>query len=310
MHFSEPRGAAHTGGAAEPAPTSPAVPRLILGRRLQALRRAQYLSRAEAAEALRVDAAVVARLERGRTGVPVRDVADLLTIYGVVEEAERDVLLALAERADTPGWWHEFDDVVPAWLHPYLGLEQAASVIRCFEPQYVPGLLQTEEYARHVVSHPRLRVEQAQLDRRVELRMRRGRVLDRRGGPHLWAVLDEAVLRRPVGGPAVMAAQLRHLVEMGDLPHVTVQVLPFSTGQAATDGPCTLLRLPAGELPDTVYLEQLRSARYVETPDEVEYYRHLIDCLVTDSEPPSVSRALLLEAAAEYAARRSPLRTV
>ncbi|MBO8196260.1 helix-turn-helix domain-containing protein [Streptomyces oryzae] len=276
------------------------MPRMVLGIRLRRLREAQYISRREAAEAIRVTHQRIQDLEQGRIGCALRDVADLLTIYGVTDESERAVLTALAQQANTPGWWHDFQGVVPHWLHTYLGLEQAASVIRTYEVQFVPGLLQTREYARAVIELVREEEPEAGIRRRVELRMQRQQILYGPRAPHVWAVIDEAALRRPVGGAATMRAQLRHLCAMSELPHVTVQVMPFSAGgHAAAGGPVTLLRLPEGELPDVVYLEQLHSATYLEDDADIEAYRRVTDRLVTRSMPPSQTRDMLRQIADE-----------
>ncbi|NGO69070.1 helix-turn-helix domain-containing protein [Streptomyces boncukensis] len=286
--------------ALEGAGASPAVPRLVLGTRLRRLREAQFLTREDAGEAIRVPASRISELECGRTGFPRRDVDDLLRIYGMHDESERSVLLTLADQANVPGWWHSYHGAVPDWLHPYIGLEQSASVIRSYEVQFVPGLLQTREYARAVIELAHGDEPEACVQRRVALRMRRQQILYGPRAPHLWAVIDEAALRRPVGGPATMRAQLRHLVAVSELPHVTVQVMPFSAGgHAAAGGPVTLLRLPVAELPDVAYLEQLNGAAYVEDEPDIESYRHVIDCLVTSAQPPAATRELLQRLAAE-----------
>ncbi|MFE0874044.1 helix-turn-helix domain-containing protein [Streptomyces smyrnaeus] len=287
-------------GSTDGGGASPAVPRMVLGIRLRRLREAQYISRREAAEAIRVTHQRIRDLEQGRTGCALRDVADLLTIYGVTDESERAVLTALAEQANTPGWWQSFQGVVPRWLHTYLGLEQAASVIRTYEVQFVPGLLQTGEYARAVIELLHDEEPEAGIQRRVDLRMRRQQILYGPRAPHVWAVIDEAALRRPVGGTATMRAQLRHLSAMSELPHVTVQIMPFSAGgHAAAGGPVTLLRLPESELPDIVYLEQLHSATYLEDDADIEAYRRVTDRLVTRSMPPSQTREMLRQIADE-----------
>ncbi|NSC24876.1 helix-turn-helix domain-containing protein [Streptomyces albus subsp. chlorinus] len=287
-------------GTGEGAAASPAVPRRVLGIRLRRLREAQYISRREAAEAIRVTHQRIEDVEHGRTGCALRDVADLLTIYGVTDESERAVLTALAQQANTPGWWQAFRGVVPAWLHTYLGLEQAASVIRTYEVQFVPGLLQTAEYARAVIELAHEEEPEAGIQRRVDLRMRRQQILRGPRSPHVWAVIDEAALRRPVGGAAVMRAQLRHLVAVSELPHVTVQIMPFSAGgHAAAGGPVTLLRLPESELSDVVYVEQLDSACYLEDETDIEAYRRVTDRLVTRSLSPADTRGMLHRIAEE-----------
>ncbi|MCX4974087.1 helix-turn-helix transcriptional regulator [Streptomyces sp. NBC_00620] len=272
----------------------PAVPRMVLGARLRRLREHQNISREVAGEAIRASQSKISRLEWGRHGFKMRDVADLLTLYGVTDDAERATLLALAEQSNTSGWWQPYNDVVPAWMQAYLGAEQAASVIRCFEPQAVPDLLQTPDYARAAIrlTHPGADAEET--DRRVTLRMKRRQTLHRQRGPQLWAVIDEAALRRPVGGAGTMRAQLRHLLEICQLPHVTVQIMSFlAGGHAAARGPVTIVRLPGGQLPDMVYLEQLASALYPDKPAEIEYYWDVMNRLVVAAESPDATRTIL-----------------
>ncbi|MFE9765679.1 helix-turn-helix domain-containing protein [Streptomyces sp. NPDC005808] len=272
----------------------PTVPRMVLGARLRRLREERNISRETAGEAIRASQSKISRLEWGRHGFKMRDVADLLTLYGVTGEAERATLLALAEQSNTAGWWQPYSDVVPAWMQAYLGAEQAASLIRCFEPQVVPGLLQTSDYARAAVrlTHPSASVEE--IERRVTLRMKRQQVLHRQRGPQLWAVIDEAALRRPVGGIATMRAQLLHLMEICQLPRVTVQIMSFlAGGHAAVRGPVTIVRLPGDQLPDMVYLEQLASALYPDKPAEIEYYWDVMNRVVVEAESPDATRTIL-----------------
>ncbi len=276
-------------------PRGPAVPRLVLGERTRKLREAQYISRQEAGEAIKTSDVTIAQLERGRSGFQERDVTDLLSIYGITDETEVATMRALAAQTNAPGWWHTYHDVVPEWFQTFLGLEQAAGVIRSYEVQFVPGLLQTPEYARAVIALGHPRATEEELGRRVELRMLRQRILHSRQPPHLWAVIDEAALRRPFGGPETMRGQLEHLIAACALPHVTVHVMPFAAGgHAAAGGPVTLLRLPQRELPDVIYLEQLLGAGYPAEREEVEHYRHVIDRLVTDAAPASRTRSILL----------------
>jgi transcriptional regulator with XRE-family HTH domain len=276
-------------------PAGPAVPRLVLGERLRKLREAQYISRQEAGEAIKASDVAIAQLERGRSGFQERDVADLLTIYGITDKTEHATMQALAAQTNAPGWWHAYHDVVPDWFQSFLGLEQAAGVIRSYEVQFVPGLLQTPEYARAVITLGRPSAPEAQIRRRLELRMLRQRILHSTRPPHLWAVIDEAALRRPVGGPETMRGQLEHLIAVCGLPHVTVHIMPFeSGGHAAAGGPVTLLRLPERGLPDVIYLEQLIGATYPAEREEVEHYRHVIDRLVTHAAPARQTRSILL----------------
>ncbi|WP_436949952.1 helix-turn-helix domain-containing protein [Streptomyces sp. SudanB52_2052] len=270
------------------------VPRLALGARLRGLRQERGISRADAGHVIRASSSKISRLEAGRHGFKLRDVADLLTLYGVTDEAERATLLALAEQANTPAWWRYYSDVVPTWMQSYLGAEQAASLIRCYQVQRVPGLLQTADYARAAIrlAHPDAGAEE--IDRRLALRMTRQRILHRQPATQLWAVLDEAALRRPVGGIRVMRAQLRHLIEMCRLPQVTVQILPFHAGgHAAEGGPVTILRLPGGQLPDVVYLEKLTTALYPDRPAEIERYWDAMNRLVVEAESPDETPTIL-----------------
>ncbi|MFJ8464847.1 helix-turn-helix domain-containing protein [Streptomyces swartbergensis] len=272
----------------------PMVPRLALGARLRRLREERGIGRADAGHVIRASASKISRMETGRHGFKLRDVADLLTLYGVTDEAERATLLALAEQANTPAWWQYYSDVVPTWMQTYLGAEQAASVIRCFQVQRVPGLLQTADYARASIriAHPDAGAEE--LDRRVALRMTRQRILHRQPATRLWAVIDEAALRRPLGGLDVLRAQLRHLIEICGLPQVTVQILTFrSGGHAAEGGPVTILRLPGGELPDVVYLEQLTTGLYPDRPAEIECYWDAMNRLVVEAESPDETPTIL-----------------
>lgn len=270
---------------AEPWRPGPTVPRMALGARLRVLREGSGLTRSEAGDAIGVSRSKISRLEHGRTGSKSHDVEALLTLYGVVGEAERGIVRTLAEQANTPGWWHPYSDVIPPYMHDYLGAEQAADVIRGYEVQFVPTLLQTPAYAREVV---RLRAPEADADeveRRVELRIRRQEVLDRPTPPHLWYVVDESALRRPLGGPRLMREQLDHLAAMAQRPHVTVQLLPFASGgHPALCGSVTMLRLPGGQLPDMVYLEQLTSAVYPDKPSDVHRYWDVLNRLVVMAE--------------------------
>ncbi|WP_411147936.1 helix-turn-helix domain-containing protein [Streptomyces sp. A30] len=291
------KGAAHTPSGSEvlDGPSAgPMMPRLVLGARLRRLREERHISREAAGQVIRASRSKISRLEAGRHGFKLRDVADLLTLYGVSHEAERATLLALAEQANTTAWWQDYNDVVPAWMQAYLGAEQAAHLIRCFEVQRVPALLQTADYARAAVrlAHPGAGAEET--ERRVTLRMTRQRILHRQPAAQLWAVIDEAALRRPVGGISTMRAQLKHLIEICRLPQVTVQVMPFlAGGHTAESGPVTILRLPGGQLPDIVYLEQLVTALYPDRPSEIERYWDVMNRLVVEAESPDETPTIL-----------------
>lgn len=272
----------------------PTVPRLVLGARLRRLREERDVSRAAAGQVIRASRSKISRMEAGRHRFKPRDVADLLTLYGVTDDAERATLMALVDQANTPAWWQYYNDVVPAWMQTYLGAEQAASLIRCFEVQRVPALLQTPDYARASIRLAHPDASAREIDRRVTLRTTRRRILDRPSPTRLWAVIDEAALRRPVGGTRVMRDQLRHLIECCRLPQVSVQVLPFDAGAHAGEaGPVTILRLPGGELPDVVYLEQLTTALYPDRPAEIECYWDVMNRLVVEAESPDETPTIL-----------------
>nr|WP_307801542.1 MULTISPECIES: helix-turn-helix transcriptional regulator [Microbispora] len=273
---------------------SPTVLRLLLGTQLRRLRESKHIRLEEAGHAIRASHSKISRMELGRVGFRRRDVADLLTLYGVSDEAEREALLSLVAQANAPGWWHKYDDVLPSWFEAYVGLEQAASTIRCYEVQFVPGLLQTPEYAAAVVrlGHPDAPAEE--IERRVRLRMDRQELLARPDAPNLWAVIDEAVLRRPVGGPEVMRAQIEHLLEMVNLPRVTLQVIPFSAGgHAAAGGPFSILRFAGVGLPDVVYLEQLTSAIYLEKREDIDRYLAVMERLCIQARPLADTKRML-----------------
>lgn len=272
----------------------PTAPRLILGAQLRRLREARGISREAAAEVIRGSESKISRLELGKHRFKPRDLTDLLDLYGVTDGAERSVLLELGEQAGTPGWWHPYSDLVPAWFEPCLGLEQAARLIRGYEVRAVPDLLQTPDYARAELARRHPGETRERLARRLELRLQRQHVLTRPGGPQLWAILDEAALRRPAGGRSLMRAQFDHLIEISERPNVRVQVLPFSYGvHPASGSPITLLRLPGGDLPDVIFLEHHNDGIYPDRPADVHRYRELLDDLATGAAPPEQTPDIL-----------------
>jgi hypothetical protein len=233
-------------------------------------------------------------MELGRVGFKERDVADLLTLYGVSDGEARSAVMDLVDRANEPGWWHRFNDLLPTWFQAYVGLEEAATRIRTYEVQFVPGLLQTKEYARAVITAGAAGVGPAEIARRVDLRMERQRVLDRPDGPIFWAVIDEAALRRPIGGSDVMRGQLQHLLELMRLPGITIQVMPFSYGgHSAEGGAYSILRFGDKELPDVVYVEQLASALYLDKREEVDRYGEVMERLCAVSTTPEATVEIL-----------------
>ncbi|MEV6926041.1 helix-turn-helix transcriptional regulator [Dactylosporangium sp. NPDC051485] len=270
---------------------------MLLGAHLRRLREAQGVSREDAGWEIRSSESKISRMELGRVGFKERDVADLLTLYGVDDQEERTRLLALARDANNPGWWHRFGDVLPGWFQSYLGLEAAASLIRTYEVQFVPGLLQTQEYARSVVLLGHGRAKQDEIERRVELRMQRQQVLSRPDAPRLWVVVDEAALRRPIGGLDIMRGQIEALLEANtSLPNVRLQVIPFNAGgHAAAGGAFTILRFPDEDLPDVVYIEQLTSALYLDKRDDVDLYAEAMERLCVEARPPTETSKVLEE---------------
>ena len=293
-----------TGSAVEQIAASrqagPTAARMLVGGRLRQLRESAGITREAAAEEIRSSDSKISRLELGRTGFKRRDVADLLTFYGVTDDAERQALLELAKQANAPGWWQRYDDVIPSWYESYLGLEQAAAVIRNYALQLIPDLLQTEEYARSALRLTYPEDDSARLARRVALRVGRQQILRRPAPPRLWVVIDETALRRPIGSRATMRLQLDHLIEVAELPHITVQVLPFSTGgHPALGGAITFLRFAEGDLPDVVYLEQLITAVYMDKPNLVAPYWRVLNHLSLQAEQPAATAQILRRIRAE-----------
>ncbi|MEV4106218.1 helix-turn-helix transcriptional regulator [Nonomuraea sp. NPDC049695] len=273
-------------------PGSPTVLRILLGTQLRRLRTEKGISREDAGYSIRASHAKISRLELGQVSFKQRDVADLLTLYGVTDPAERDPLLALAKQANAPGWWHKYGDVLPAWFEVYIGLEGAASSMRTYENQFVPGLLQTPAYARAVIELAHERAPKAELDRRVAVRTTRQRRLE--SGLTVWAVIDEAVVRRTLGGPEIMRGQIAHLLDLTAERNVTVQIMPFDRGgHAAAGGPFSILRFPEPELPDVVYMEQLTSALYLDKPADSDHYMEVMDRLSIQAEEPKETRRFL-----------------
>ncbi len=274
----------------------PTVLRMILGSQLRRLREAAGVTPDQAAWELRASRSKISRMEHGRVKFKDRDVADLLTLYGVTEEKLRARMLASARDANAPGWWSKYGDLLPDWFEEYLGLEGAASVIRTFELQFVHGLFQTEAYARAVTLLGRKTAPAEEIDRRVSLRIKRQDILAGPEPPQVWSVMDESVLRRPVGGRAVMRAQLNHLEEMTCLPQVTIQVIPFGGGgHAAAGGSFTLLRFAEPELPDVVYIEQLTSALYLDDRQDIDHYLEVMNDLSTEALTPDRTTQFIAE---------------
>ncbi|WP_421110314.1 helix-turn-helix domain-containing protein [Streptomyces sp. NEAU-S77] len=273
---------------------SPTAMRLVLGNLLRRMRKQAGIEAEAAGKHIGGSEAKISRLERGHVACKEPDVMDLLVLYGVRDEQVLAGFAQMVHLSKQSGWWQRYDGVLPDWFGKLIGLQEAASVIRTYEVQLVPGLLQTADYARAVTRLGYPLAAQDEIDDRVDLRMNRRALLTRSEAPHLWAIIDEAALRRPVGGEQVMRAQMRHLVDMARLPSVRVQIAPLSEPRCAAAGfPITHLRFDLPDLPDIIYLEQLGNADYLDRPDQVEHYRSVLDTLCLASLSPKESLHLL-----------------
>ncbi|MFE4413845.1 helix-turn-helix domain-containing protein [Streptomyces sp. NPDC056821] len=281
----------------EPAPT---LLKMLVGVQLAGFREDAGLSQEQSARELGFSAAKLSRIESGKGRRPPAegDVRALLKLYGT-DEYESSVLLRLLRRAGEPGWWQRYDKrLMPEWFDRLVGLQEAAAAIRTFEIQYVPGLLQTAAYTRAVVERGLPTASAGEVQRRIELRMRRAQLLLRQDAPQVWAVLDESVLLRVLGSREVMRDQLDHLVTMAQRPNVTVQIVPLDVTNASAPAiPITYLRFGGLDLPDVVYLEHIRSANFLEDRDETEEYRIALDRLADEALTPQESLALLRKTA-------------
>ncbi|MDT0345391.1 helix-turn-helix domain-containing protein [Streptomyces litchfieldiae] len=273
--------------------SGPTVGQIVLGLRLRDLRERAGCSFTDAAQALSVNTTTVRRMEKAEVGLKPLYVKALLERYGV-PQPEAESFLRLVEEANRPGWWHRFRDVLPDWFSLYVSLEGEASLIRAYEPHCVPGLLQTEDYARVLLRTGFPNASQKEIERRVALRMERQELLSRPRAPLLWAVVEEQVLRRRVGEPSVMRGQIDRLVEATALPNVTLQIMPFSAGpHPGMFGPFQLFRFEIPELPDIIYAESLTGAVYLdERPDTVAYLE-VLDRMGAQAAPVHDTEAIL-----------------
>jgi len=282
------------------APGEATVLRMLLGAQLRRLRETANIPAERAGYEIRASRSKISRMENGRVGFKSRDIEDLLTLYGVTDDRERSAAVALARQASTPNWWAKYSDVLPDWFETYIGLESAAVTIRSFEVQFAPGLFQTEDYARAVAELGHKSATTAEIDLRVALRVKRQDLLTRPDPPRVWALMDEAVLRRPYGGAAVLRAQLERLAEAAELEHVTLQVVPFDRGgHAGASGAFSILRFQEGDLPDVVYIEQLTSALYLDQRADVEHYLEVVDQLSGEALTPDETKTFIQQAARE-----------
>ncbi|MEY9210656.1 helix-turn-helix domain-containing protein [Thermobifida halotolerans] len=280
---------------AQPEPGSgPTVRRILLGYQLRQLRESKGISRADAAYKIRGSESKISRVELGRVGFKIRDVEDLLTFYGVEDPAVRSSFLTLAREANEPGWWQKYGESLPVWFQSYVGMEEAATQLRVYETQFVPGLLQTEDYAREVITRGGKRKLDETAKNRIATRMRRQERIRTNRNVKLWVIIDEPAVRRPVGNAAIMRAQLQHLRQLSDEPNITLQIVPFHQGVfAAETGSFTILRYPEYDLPDVVYVEQLTGGIFQEKRSDVEQYTMALEWLAVVAERPEQTRHLL-----------------
>ena len=279
--------------------SAPTVLRMILGKRLQELRQGAGVSLEDAARALHVKPLTIRRLEKAEVALKTLYVEKLLQTYGAAQQ-EVDEFVTLAERANEPGWWHAYRDVVPDWFSAYVSLETGARTLRTYEPHYVTGLLQTYNYARAVLRGGFPNESDEDLGRRVDLRLRRQGLLERPDAPTLWVVMEETVLHRMVGGAEVMREQIERLLEVSELDHVSVDVVPFTAGaHVGACAPFTYFRFEERELPDIVYSEILSASVYLDQRSDVAGHleAHNRMSLLTSSAD---SKALLNRMRKEY----------
>ena len=275
---------------------SPTVLRMILARQLQALREKAGMSYEQAATAIYSSEWTIRRMERAEGGLKPLTVKSLLQAYGVTDPGEIDAFLGLARDASKPGWWHSYDDVLPSWFRVAVGLEESASLIRAYEPQVVPGLLQTEGYVRAITAASFPAASDEETERRVALRLARQHLLCRPEPPEYWVVMDETVLRRPIGGHKVMRAQLEHLIAAAGQPKITIQVIPFAAGwHPALYGMFNIFRFPSEQLPDIVYTEALTGSYYLNKPEESARYTEALDRMCAQAASPEHTISILSE---------------
>ncbi|WP_413806244.1 helix-turn-helix domain-containing protein [Streptomyces sp. OE57] len=273
---------------------APTVLRVVLGKRLQDLREKAGLSFEQAGRALDVTHATIRRMEKAEVGLKLPYVEKLLRTYGVIDPEEVEGFLSLAREANKAGWWHRFRDVLPEWFNTFVSLEVEANLIRAYEPHYIPGLLQTEGYARAVLRAGMPHAPESEIERNVALRMERQALLARDNPPMLWVVMDETVVRRPIGGAETMRAQITRLIEEAEAPHIRLQIMPFDAGpHPAMYGPFHIFRFPIPELPDIAYTETLVSGSYFDQRDDVSAFLEALDRMCAQAAPAQTTQAIL-----------------
>ncbi|MER8161916.1 helix-turn-helix transcriptional regulator [Streptomyces sp. NPDC094472] len=273
---------------------APTVLRVVLGKRLQDLREKAGLSFEQAGRALDVTHATIRRMEKAEVGLKLPYVEKLLRTYGVIDPEEVEGFLSLAREANKAGWWHRFRDVLPEWFNTFVSLEVEANLIRAYEPHYIPGLLQTDDYARAVLRAGMPHAPESEIERNVALRMERQALLTRDNPPMLWVVMDETVVRRPIGGSETMRAQIARLIEEAEAPHIRLQIMPFDAGpHPAMYGPFHIFRFPIPELPDIAYTESLVSGSYFDQRDDVSAFLEALDRMCAQAAPAQTTQAIL-----------------
>jgi transcriptional regulator with XRE-family HTH domain len=278
---------------------APTVLRLVLGKRLRELRESAGLSYEQAAQSLDVTHATIRRMEKAEVGLKIPYVEKLLRLYAIPQE-EAEGFLTMAREGNEPGWWHGYRDVMPEWFSAFVSLEGEASMIRAYEPHYVPGLLQTEAYTRAVLGAGMPKASAEVLERAVALRAERQKMLVRPDPPLLWVVMDETVLRRPIGGRDVMRAQIAALIKAAKMPNVLLQVMPFAAGtHPAMYGPFHIFRFQIRELPDIVCSENLRDAVYFDRYEDVSVFAEALDGVCAQAEAPQKTEDILNRISAE-----------
>jgi transcriptional regulator with XRE-family HTH domain len=275
--------------------SAPTIGQLILSRQLRALRESAKVSRDDAARLLHVTVATIRRMEAAEVALKIPYLQMLLPAYGVDAEGIA-TFLQLTEEANKPGWWQRFHDVLPGWFGGYVSLEESAKTIREYEPHFVPGVLQTEAYTRQILTTGAVgQPDPDRVERQVALRMRRQSFLTRQDAPpNFWAVIDETVLRRPVGSTELMREQVERLLEMSELPNVTLQIAELAAGHhPGTYSPFVLFRFDVPEVPDMVYIEYLTGALYLDEENEVSEHMEAMDRVVAIAESALGTRRFL-----------------
>lgn len=283
------------------------VPRRQLGRYLRELRGKARMTVKVAAEALEWSEAKIWRIETGQTSLRSHDVETMGRVYGAGDDLTA-ALMALAKETKAKGWWHSYGDVIPAWLDVYISLEESATALSIYQSELVPGLLQTDDYARTLIQTDHPELTEQEIERRVQLRIERQALLTRvTDPPGVGVVLNEAVIRRPIGNEQIMADQLAHLLEVGELPNLAVRVMPFAHGMhhGVTSGPFIMLEFPINGTgmptePTTIYIEGHVGALYLDKPHEVERYEQAFNHIQRTSLSEAASKKVIADAVREW----------